>query len=306
VLQLEGPRAQPERSSWLIVASLVAVYIIWGTTFFGIKVCVRTMPPFFIVGTRYLTAGTVLLGLQCLRGRKLPALRQWPSVALLGLLMLVVGNGTACFAEERISSGAAVAFLSVMPVTTALWSGVFGRWPRRSEWWAIGIGSIGAALMVMGRDLSTSLEGTLLLLTGTTSWSLGTVLARRLDVPSGPSGFGAEMLCAGVIGMGLSALRGEHWTLDYSGGTWAAWAYLVTFGSLIAFSAYRYLVENVSPTLASTYAYVNPPVALLVGAWLGSETFSGLLFLGLPIVLVAVAMLAWSHARAAATPVAAS
>ncbi len=168
------------------------------------------------------------------------------------------------------------------------------------EWGAIALGGVGAAVMLMGRDLQGSVVGTLVILLGTTCWSLGTVLARRVDIPHGPTGFGAEMLAAGLLALMLSALLGEHWTLPESPRVWWAWAYLVVFGSLIAFSAYRFVVERVSATLASTYAYVNPPVALLVGWWLGHESFSSNILLGLPIVLGAVALHAWVQTLRAA------
>jgi drug/metabolite transporter (DMT)-like permease len=134
---------------------------------------------------------------------------------------------------------------------------------------------------------------------GTICWSLGTVLARRVDVPPGATGFGAEMLCAGIAGFIVSALAREPWVFSTAIRPWAAWGYLVVFGSLIGFSAFRFLVERVSATLATSYAYVNPPVALLVGWWLGHEHFSTQLLLGLPIVLGAVALLTWAHTRAA-------
>jgi len=145
--------------------------------------------------------------------------------------------------------------------------------------------------------LQASWVGTSMILFSTTCWSLGTVLSRRLDIPHGPTGFGAEMLSAGLIALLLSAGLGEHWVLPHAPRVWWAWGYLVVFGSLIAFSAYRFVVERVSPTLASTYAYVNPPVALGVGWWLGKETFSANVLIGLPIVLGAVALHAWIQTR---------
>jgi drug/metabolite transporter (DMT)-like permease len=186
-----------------------------------------------------------------------------------------------------------------MPLATALWSGAFGELPRRAEWAAIILGAVGTAVMLMGRDLQTSPAGTLLILLSATCWSLGTVLSRRLDVPHGPTGFGAEMLAAGLMALAISLGLGEHWVLPHSPRVWWAWAYLVLFGSVIGFSAYRFVVERVSPTLAATYAYVNPPVALFVGWWLGHESFSPNTLLGLPIVLGAVALLAWVQSRRA-------
>jgi drug/metabolite transporter (DMT)-like permease len=215
----------------------------------------------------------------------------------VGLLLLVVGNGGVSVAEHWVSSGATVALISVMPLATVLWSGAFGQWPRRAEWSAIALGGAGVAVMLLGRDLQGSISGTLLILFATASWSLGTVLSRRLDIPHGPTGFGAEMLTAGLMGLVVSAALGEHWSIPHAPRIWWAWGYLVVFGSLIAFSAYRFVVERVSPSLASTYAYVNPPVGLVVGWWLGSETFSANVLLGLPIVLVAVAWHAWIQTR---------
>jgi drug/metabolite transporter (DMT)-like permease len=198
-----------------------------------------------------------------------------------------------------VSSGATVALISIMPLATALWSGAFGQWPRRAEWIAILLGGAGAAIMLLGRDLQGSTLGTLLILFSAASWSLGTVLSRRLDIPHGPTGFGAEMLTAGLMGLVVSAALREHWAIPQAAHVWWAWGYLVVFGSLIAFSAYRFVVERVSASLAATYAYVNPPVALVVGWWLGNETFSANVLLGLPVVLIAVALHAWIQTREA-------
>jgi drug/metabolite transporter (DMT)-like permease len=289
--------AAAKSSAWLIVACLLAVYIVWGTTYFAIKVAIEGFAPFFLVGTRFVVAGVLLLGWQALRGAPAPTAKQWGGAALVGLLLLVVGNGGVSVAEHWVSSGATVALISVMPLATVLWSGAFGQWPRRAEWSAIALGGAGVAVMLLGRDLQGSLLGTLLILFATASWSLGTVLSRRLDIPHGPTGFGAEMLTAGLMGLVVSAALGEHWSIPHAPRIWWAWGYLVVFGSLIAFSAYRFVVERVSPSLASTYAYVNPPVGLIVGWWLGNETFSANVLLGLPVVLVAVAWHAWIQTR---------
>src|ERR1700722_8744176 len=270
---LKNPAAA-KPAAWLIVACLLAVYIVWGTTYFAIKVAIEGFAPFFLVGTRFVVAGVLLLGWQALRGAPAPTAKQWRGAALIGFLLLVVGNGGVAVAEHWVSSGATVALISVMTLATALWSCLFGERPRRLEWGAIVLGGIGAAVMLMGRGLQGSLVGTLVILLGTTCWSLGTVLSRRVDIPHGPTGFGAEMLTAGLLALMVSVVLGEHWVLPDSPRVWWAWVYLVFFGSVIAFSAYRFVVERVSPALASTYAYVNPPVALCVGWWLGNESFS--------------------------------
>jgi drug/metabolite transporter (DMT)-like permease len=290
--------AEQKTSPWMIGACLLAVYIIWGTTYFAIKVGVAQVAPFFLVGTRFVAAGGALMIAQMLRAKRMPTRNQWRNAALVGFLLLVAGNGGVAVAERWVSSGATVALISVMPLATALCSGALGQWPRRREWLAIGLGGVGAGVMLMGRDLHGSIPGSAIILLATTCWSLGTVLSRRLDLPHGPTGFGAEMLSAGVIALIVSATLGEHWSVPSQPAVWWAWGYLVIFGSLIAFSAYRYVVERVSPTLAATYAYVNPPVALFVGWWLGNESFSSNVLVGLPIVLGAVALHAWIQTAA--------
>lgn len=286
--------AAPARAaSWLIGLCLASVYIVWGTTYYALKVGVQETPPYFLIGTRFVVAGGILMLWLLLRGAKLPTLRQWAGASLLGLLLLVIGLGSVTTAEQWVSSGAAVALISSLPLATALWSGVFGRWPRKWEWAAILIGLIGTFVMVMGQDLRASPLGTGLILLGIATWSLGTVWSKRIELPKGAMGFAAEMMAGGVLCLVLSLVLRESWSLPQSGAVWGAWVYLVIAGSLIAFSAYRYLVDHVSPTLASTYAYVNPPVALLVGWGLGNESFSTNVLIGLPIVLAAVALHAW-------------
>ena len=202
--------ASAKPSAWLIGVCLLVVYIVWGTTYFAIKVAIEGIAPFFLVGTRFVAAGVLLLGWQALRGAPAPTAKQWGGAALVGLLLLVVGNGGVSVAEHWVTSGATVALISIMPLATVLWSGAFGQWPRRAEWSAIALGGAGVAIMLLGRDLQGSLFGTLLILFATASWSLGTVLSRRLDIPHGPTGFGAEMLTAGLMGLVVSAALGEH------------------------------------------------------------------------------------------------
>jgi drug/metabolite transporter (DMT)-like permease len=282
-----------------VIACLLAVYVLWGTTYYAIKVAITGFATFFFVGTRFVAAGGLILLWQWLRGAPMPTLAQWRGAALIGCLLLLAGNGTVALGERWVSSGAAVALVSIVPLTTAAWSCLFGERPAPLEWLAMGVGTLGIAVMLLGHDLQASPLGVAVVLGGSVCWSLGTVLARRMDVPPGATGFGAEMLCAGIAGFIISGLAHESWSVSLAIRPWVAWAYLVIFGSLIGFSAFRYLVERVSATLATSYAYVNPPVALLVGWWLGHEQFSAPLLLGLPVVLSAVALQTWAHTRQA-------
>jgi drug/metabolite transporter (DMT)-like permease len=283
----------------MVLACLLAVYIIWGTTYFAIKVVVQGgLPTFFFVGSRFIASGGALLLWQIARRGPLPTPRQWLNSALVGILLLGVGNGGVTIAEQWVSSGATVALLSIIPLITAGLSGLFGERTRALEWVAMLLGSGGIAVMLLGKDLQASHLGTAVLLISALSWSFGTVVSRRLDIPTGAAGFGAEMFCTGLLATLISLARGEPWTLPAEPQVWAGWGYLVVFGSIVGFSAFRYLVERVSATLAVSYAYVNPPVALLVGWWLGNERFSLPLLAGLPIVLGAVGLQAWVHTHA--------
>jgi drug/metabolite transporter (DMT)-like permease len=297
---MAAPVTAPARpTTAVIIACLLAVYILWGTTYYAIKVAITGFATFFFVGTRFVVAGGLLLLWQTLRGAPMPTLAQWRGAALVGCLLLLAGNGTVAMGEQWVSSGAAVALISSVPLTTAAWSCLFGERPARLEWLAMAVGTAGIAVMLLGHDLRASPLGVGVVLGGSICWSLGTVLARRVELPPGATGFGAEMLCAGIAGFIVSALAREPWVFSAAIRPWAAWGYLVVFGSLIGFSAFRFLVERVSATLATTYAYVNPPVALLLGWRLGHEQFSTQLLLGLPVVLGAVALLTWAHTRVA-------
>lgn len=285
---------------WLVVACLASVYLVWGTTYFALKVGIREVAPFFLIGTRFVVAGGLLLAFLWVRRAPMPTLKQWGNSAILGLLLLVVGLGSVTTAEQWVSSGAAVALIATMPLMMAIWSGLFGRWPRASEWATILLGLVGTLVMILGQDFRVSPIGTGLILMACASWSFGSVLGNHVDVPRGAMGFASEMLAGGMLCLVVSLFKGEPWSLPHTAEVWSAWVYLVVAGSLIAFSAYRYLVEAVSPTLAATYAYVNPPVALFVGWWLGDESFSKNVFIGLPIVLASVGLLALVQWRASA------
>jgi drug/metabolite transporter (DMT)-like permease len=303
-MSLSAAQAHVRPKTWLVVACLISVYVVWGTTYFALKVGVQGVSPYFLIATRFLVAGGLLMAWLVLRGAPLPTLKQWGSASLLGLLLLVLGLGSVTTAEQWVSSGATVALIATMPLMMAMWSGVFGRWPRPMEWVTILLGLAGTLVMIFGQDFRVSPLGTGLILMACAAWSLGSVLGNYIDMPRGAMGFAAEMLAGGVLCAIVSLIKGEQWVLPQSPDVWGAWVYLVIAGSLIAFSAYRYLVEQVSPTLAATYAYVNPPVALFVGWWLGHESFSPNVFIGLPIVLASVGLLAWVQFRAKTTPAA--
>lgn len=300
-----GDPRRPPASPWLIALCLAAVYIVWGTTYYALKVGVSGAGPYFLVGTRFVVAGGLMFVWLRWRGTAWPTAAQWRGATMLGFFMFAISLGFVTTAEQWVTSGAAVALISVMPLMTAAWSVAFGRAPSKVEWLAIGIGSGATLLMVAGEDLRASPLGTTLILLGCLSWAFASVAQDRFQTAPGAMGFAAEMFAGGIICLLVSLLLGESWSMPSSADVWWAWAYLVVFGSIIAYSAYRTLIERASATLAATYAYVNPPVALLVGWWLGDETFSANVLVGLPIALAAVGLLAWAQMRQSRVTVAA-
>lgn len=287
-------------ATFRITAALAAVYVVWGTTYLGIKLALESFQPFFQMGTRFAVAGAALFAWLKLRGRATPTARQWLHSALVGLLMLGGGTSLVAVAEQSISSGAVTVLVAFVPLWMAALSILFGQRPKLTEWGAVGIGTLGVVVLTLGQEFQASPGGTLAIVAATFFWALGSLLSRRLDLPAGPMGFAAEMFAGGFVLLAISAVLGEQWTLTATSGAWLAWGYLVVFGSIIAFSAYMYLVQTVSPTLAASYAYANPLVALAVGAWLGGERVAPQTVGALLLVFVAVALLAWANRQPAA------
>lgn len=286
------------RPTLLIAACLAAVYLIWGTTYFAIRVALETMPPLFQVGTRFICAGALLFAWIALRGMAWPTRRQWAHCTLIGALLMGGGMGGVAVAEQWISSGATTVLIGALPLAAVLWSGVFGAWPGRLEWLAIALGSLGVLILTAGAEFRAQPQGTAAIVFAIVTWAFGSQWSRRLDIPAGATGFAAEMLTGGVILLLASLLAHEPWPAALpSARSLVAWLYLLIAGSLIGFSAYMALLQRTSPVLASSYAYVNPPVALLVGGLLGGEIIAPQTWAALPLILAAVGLLAWSSSR---------
>jgi len=214
------------------------------------------------------------------------------AVLIIGTLMLGGGMGGVAYAEQTIASGLVVAFIAVMPLLLVLINLAFGVYPKRRELFAVSVGLLGVIMLTQGNGLHASPSGLIAILIGTCGWSLGSVLSqRRWPLAPGATGFATEMLCGGVALLAMSALRGESWAWPAAMSTWASWAYLVVFGSLIAFSAYMVLLERTSSSLAASYSLVNPVVALLLGVTWGREQVTAWEWLSAGVVLCGVVLL---------------
>ncbi|WP_039058484.1 drug/metabolite exporter YedA [Enterobacter sp. Bisph1] len=279
------------RQSLPLIGALFALYVIWGSTYFVIRIGVESWPPFMMAGTRFLSAGVILIGVLLLTGHKLPPLRPLLNAALIGVLLLAVGNGFVTVAEhQNVPSGIAAVVVATVPLFTLCFSYFFGIKTRKLEWLGIAIGLAGIILLNSGGNLSGNPWGALLILVGSLSWAFGSVYGGRIELPSGMMAGAIEMLAAGIVLLIASALSGErlHAVPPLSG--FLAVGYLALFGSIIAINAYMYLIRNVSPAVATSYAYVNPVVAVLLGTGFGGEHLSSVEWLALGIIIMAVVL----------------
>lgn len=275
----------------LVIASLAAVYLIWSSTYLALRFAVEVLPPLLSAGARYLAAGAFLYVVLRARGAAPPTGRQWARSLPVGGLMFLCGNGFIAVAEQKVSSGLAAVACAAMPLFACALSHRFGDRPSRREWTGVAVGFVGIVLLTLGDLRAAPALGALLLL-APAGWALGSVLARRLDLPGGVMSAATLMLGGGTVTLLAGLIRGERApsALPLQGAL--AIAYLAVFGSIIAFSAYTYLLQSTTTALATSYAYVNPVLAVALGAVLGGERPGlGLLLPG-AIVVAGVAIMA--------------
>jgi drug/metabolite transporter (DMT)-like permease len=287
-----SPPVPPQALSPLVVSCLAVTWLVWGSTYLVIRFALVGFAPYFLMATRFVAAGGMLLGWQLARGAAMPTVREWRNAILVGALMLGGGMGGVAYAEQTIASGLVVAFIAVMPLLLVVINLAFGIHPRRSEVLAVLVGLGGVLMLTRGQGLHGSPAGLIAIMVGTTGWALGSVLAQRgFALAPGATGFATEMLGGGLVLFLISALRGESWHWPAQTGVWLAWLYLVVFGSLIAFSAYMLLLERTSASLAASYSLVNPVVALLLGVTVGAEKVSTWEWLSSGVVMIGVVLL---------------
>jgi drug/metabolite transporter (DMT)-like permease len=281
----------------LVTACLAATWLVWGSTYLAIKFALLSFPPFFQMGTRFLVAGLLLMAWMRWRGADLPSLKQWRNALLVGTLMLAGGMGGTAYSEQTVGSGLVVAFIAVVPLMIALVNLAFGVRPRRHEAAGIAVGLVGVLMLTQGAGFQASPAGLIAIATACITWSVGSVLSQRtLPLAPGPVGFASEMICGGLVLLGLSWLHGETPSWPPRGEAVAAWAYLVVFGSLIAFNAYMVLLQRASAGLASSYTFVNPVIAMLLGVMVAGEHVTSFEWASVAVVLAGVVLLMWKPA----------
>lgn len=276
----------------LVLLCLAATWVVWGSTYLAIKLALPEFPPFYMMGSRFIVAGLLLFTWILIRHQPMPTPRQWLNALVVGTLMLAAGMGGVAHAEQTIGSGLVVAFIAVVPLMMATLNLLWGVRPGRLEWAGIAFGLIGVAMLTQGADFRASPGGLAAIIIATLSWSLGSVLSQRsLRLAPAASGFASEMLCGGVVLLLLSWSQGEAIALPTMSLATAAWVYLVTFGSLIAFNAYMVLLSSTSTALASSYTFVNPVIAMLLGVYVAHEYISRYEWLAAAMVLLGVVLM---------------
>ena len=294
----ESPAAAP--GGVAIALALTALYLIWGSTYLAIRFALEGgLPPLLMAGGRFVLAGGLMYAVLRLRGSPAPTRAQWRNLAVMALLLLVLGNGMVCIAEQSVSSGLAAVAVASAPLWMGLFSTLRGQQPSRIEWVGLAIGFVGVVWLNVGSSLVASKIGMIALLVATVAWSFGSIWSRGRDLPSPFMGAAGQMLLGGVMMLVAGFAIGERvhdWpTLK---GLLSV-GYLVSFGSIIGFSAYIWLLHHVRPALAGSYAYVNPAIAVALGAWLANEQFSGSEFVAMGVILLGVVAITLAKAMPA-------
>jgi drug/metabolite transporter (DMT)-like permease len=293
-----GAASAPSRARFLL--AFAAVYLIWGSTYLAIRFAIETVPPFLVGGFRFVIAGALMYVFVRARGAARPSGREWRSAVILGLLLLTGGNGGIVWSEQTVSSGVVALMVACVPLWMLLlgWLRGGGR-PSGREWLGVAMGLGGVSLLVSfgGAQVSGSVSplGALVMLFSTLSWSVGSLISRDAPLPASPLlGSAMEMLAGGVAMIAIGGLRGEFALLASSAislRSALSIVYLAGFGSIVAFSAYKWLLSRASPALIGTYAFVNPVVAVLLGWLFASEPLGRRTLVAMCVIVGAVVMI---------------
>jgi drug/metabolite transporter (DMT)-like permease len=279
--------------------AFAAIYLIWGSTYLGIQIAVRTMPPFFLAAARFLTAGALIYAWARFSGEPSPPLRTWRTAALLGTLFFVFGNGLVVWAEQHVPSGKTALLASTSPIWTVVLESAIARWRRPPARVLAGVAlGLAGLILLAAPDAGgerVSWMGLAGLLLASFAWALGSVYSHHRHLPASPSmATGMKMLGGGAQLALIALLTGEGDGLSMatvSPSAWAALAYLIVFGSIIGFTAFTYLLRVTTPQKVNTSSYVNPLVAVALGWALAGETVTGRMLIGALITVTSVLLI---------------
>jgi drug/metabolite transporter (DMT)-like permease len=277
--------------------ALVSLYFIWGSTYLAIRFMVETLPPFYAASARFLVAGLILMAFLKLRGAPWPTRRQWAGAAAIGGLLLAAGNGLVTYSEQSIASGLAAVLVGTVPLWAAVFAALWGHRPTRLEATGLVIGFGGVALLNAGTSLNAHPLGAAICMVGAVCWAFGSVWSRYLQLPPGLMSAATQLVCGGTILLVIGAATGEHLSHAPATRSVLAMVYLAVMGSMVAYVAYVYLLKTVRPALATSYTYVNPAVAVVLGLVLNGEPITPAGGVALAIILVAVGLVVMGRKR---------
>ena len=304
------PEIAPRR--WQLVLAFASVYLIWGSTYLAIKFAIETIPPFLMAGVRFLISGLILYGWARMKGAGRPTRIHWKSAAVVGVLLLLGGNGGVVWAEQRVASGVAALIVAIVPVWIAImeWRHPGGKKPGWQVTAGLAAGTLGLLLLASPGEATlgarVDLIGAAVLVFATLSWAVGSIKAKHSPLPESPLlSTGMEMLMGGaalvLVGVGTGEL-GEVNVAAMSAKSLLSLLYLTTFGSLVGFTAYIWLLRVGSPTRAATYAYVNPVVAVFLGWLLAGEAITPRTILATLVIVGGVVLITSARTRKPAAP----
>ncbi|KQZ57133.1 MULTISPECIES: drug/metabolite exporter YedA [unclassified Lysobacter] len=286
-----------------VAFALASVYILWGSTYLAIRFALESYPPFILGALRMFVAGALMYAVLRWRGTAPPTRKQWRTLWLLSIWMVLLSNGLVNLAETEVGSGLAAIAVASMPLFAGVFAMLRGRHPSKIEWIGLVIGFLGVIWLNAGSALSGSTLGLVCLIIAPIAWAWGSIWSRDQDLPSPFMAASAQMLTGSVWMLGAAAITGERMSAMPSAGATGALLYLVVAGSIFGFTAYIWLLHHVRPALATSYAYVNPPIAVLFGALLAGERFSSHDLGAMAVILVGVVIITLAKARAARAPV---
>lgn len=279
-----------------VIISLIALYVFWSITYLAIKFAIVTIPPLVMCGVRFLIAGIlVYVYLIVFKNEKQPPLRDWAASAIAGFLVFGTGTGFVALAMKSVGSGLGAVAISAVAIWACILGPFFGRKASAMEWAGVALGVTGLILLNFENDFRGNLTGSLLLFLAAPAWVLGSFLNKKLNVPKGNMGNALTMLAGGILTIGLGFLTGERITQFPSVLSLLSLAYLIIFGSIAGFTAYMYLFEHTSPALATSYSFVNPVGAVIIGVVFGKEIINFHGFTAMALITAGVIFITLWH-----------
>ncbi len=281
-----------------VAVALALLYVLWGSTYLAIRFALESYPPFLLGAIRMFVAGALMYAVLRARGTPAPTWRQWRTLWWLSIFMVLLSNGLVNLAQTEVGSGLAAIAVASMPLFAGLFAMLRGRHPTRIEWVGLAIGFLGVVWLNAGSALSSSTLGLVCLIIAPIAWAWGSIWSRDQDLPEPFMAASGQMLAGSVWMLLAAGLHGERMTTLPGMDATLALLWLIVAGSILGFTAYIWLLHHVRPALATSYAYVNPPIAVLLGAWLGGEHFSGHDLGAMAVILIGVVIITLVRARA--------